>query len=115
MSKIADDTYVLLKTTFPHNLIDKEHYVNFKGHKLYFDFYVKDLGILIECQGRQHDGYVQHFHGDRAGFIASKKRDNLKIEYCEKEKYVFVTINDGEQLTKEDLLDRVMNALLEKK
>jgi len=111
MSRLSESVHDLLKQTFAHNVILKEHYVNFKGKRLFFDFFVKDLGILVECQGRQHDGYVAHFHGDAEGFKSSKKRDNLKIEYAEKENLVFITINEGEKLSDVDLLDRIWSKM----
>jgi hypothetical protein len=107
MSRLADAVYTLLKSVFAHNIILKEHYVNFKGERLFFDYYIKDLGVLIECQGRQHDGYVAHFHGDAEGFKASKKRDNLKIEYAEKQGLTFVAINEDEDLDESTLLNKI--------
>ena len=111
MSRLSDAVYKLLKQTFPHNVIIGEYYVNFKGERLFFDYYIKDLGVLIECQGRQHDGYVAHFHGDAEGFKASKKRDNLKIAYAEKEGLTFVAVNDGEDLNESELLDRIWSKI----
>lgn len=110
MSKIADQVYDILKQLFPHNFIIKEYYINYKGIRLFFDFYIKDLQTLIEVQGTQHDGYVSHFHVDRDGFIASKKRDNLKIEYCELNKIPLVFINHDEKIDKEILLKKMIDA-----
>jgi len=111
MSRLSEAVYKLLKQIFPHNVILSEYYVNFKGERLFFDYYIKDLGVLIECQGRQHDGYVAHFHGDAEGFKASKKRDNLKIEYAERESLTFVTVNEGEELNEAKLLDKIWSRI----
>jgi hypothetical protein len=111
MSKLSDTVYKLLKQIFPHNVILSEHYVNFKGERLFFDYYIKDLGVLIECQGRQHDHYVEHFHGDAEGFKSSKKRDNLKIEYAEQESLTFISINEGERLDEMYLLDKIWSKI----
>jgi len=110
MSELSDKSYDLLKELFPHNVILKEHYINYKGNRLFFDFYIKDLSILLECQGRQHEKFVQHFHQDRDGFFKSKKRDNLKVEYTEVNKIPFVTIYYNEKIDKNMLLRKIIKA-----
>jgi hypothetical protein len=110
MSELSDKAYNLLKELFPYNVILKEHYVNYKGNRLFFDFYIKDLGILFEIQGRQHKEFVEHFHQDRAGFFESKKRDSLKIEYTETNKIPFVEINYDEKINKNMLLRKIIKA-----
>jgi len=110
MSKLSDKIYDLLKEVFPHNIIIKEHYINYKGNRLFFDFYIKDLDIVFECQGRQHAEFIKHFHQDRDGFFESKKRDNLKIEYTEINKIPFITIDYYEKVTKNVLLKRIIKA-----
>lgn len=111
MSKQASDIYDLLVKTFPHLTILKEHYVRYKGQQLFFDFFIKNCNILIEVQGRQHSEYVGHFHGDKSGFIASKKRDNLKIAYCEENNLTLLAINYNEKIeTEADLLRKISEA-----
>ncbi len=107
MSKIADSVAALLDEICRHNTIVREHYVNYKGKRLFFDFYVKEINVLIEVQGRQHEEFVEHFHTDRQGFIASRRRDNLKIEYCQENDITLVTINHDEKLTKDRLLNKI--------
>lgn len=101
MSKLSDHTYKVIKEAFPHHRIMEECYVRYKGQRLFFDFFIKELDVFIECQGRQHDEYVEHFHGDREGFLAQKKRDNLKRAYCEECNIYLVEIR--EELDVEDL------------
>lgn len=109
MSKLSEDTYVLLKEVFPHHTILTEHYLRYKGTKLFFDFYIKELDVLIEVQGRQHDEYVAHFHGDREGYLSSKRRDNLKKEYCEINDIVLVEIR--KKLNKKSLLKLIWKGM----
>lgn len=108
MSELSDKAYNLLRELFPHNVILKEYYVNYKGNRLFFDFYIKDLGIVFEIQGRQHKEFVKHFHQDRAGFFESKKRDNLKAEYTETNKIPFVVIDYDEKINKNMLLRKII-------
>jgi len=110
MSELADGVYDLLKEVFPHNIILKEYYVNYGGSKLFFDFYIKDLDIVFECQGKQHEKFVKHFHQDKEGFQALKKRDNLKIEYTEVNKIPFVVIDYYDKINKNILLKRIIKA-----
>jgi len=107
MSKLADDTYTFLKDTFPYYIITKEYYVNYNNTRLFFDFYVKDLGLLVEVQGRQHDEFVKHFHGDKEAFLSSKKRDNLKKEYVEYRNFVLIEIRSEKELEKDKFMERV--------
>lgn len=111
MSKLSDDVYSLLKQCFPHYTIIKEYYISLDGSKLFFDFYVKELGILIEAQGRQHEEFIKHFHTDAGGFLASKHRDNLKLEYCERKNLILILFDDKDELTEESLLNKIWSRI----
>ena len=111
MSKLADYTYSFLRGVFPHNIITKEYYVNYNNTRLFFDFYIKDLGLLLEIQGRQHDEFVKHFHIDREGFLSSKKRDNLKKEYVEQQDFVLIEIRNEKELEKDKFMERVLKEM----
>lgn len=113
MSLISDKVYKLLKEVFPRNIILKEHYVKFKGTKLFYDFYIKDLGILIEVQGEQHTQFIKHFHDDKQKLIAQKNRDNLKIEYAQEKDISFARFNFDEEITEELILTKIFGALEE--
>lgn len=112
MSKIADDVYLILQKEFPFTYIEKEYYVNYKNTRLLFDFYVRTLGILIECQGRQHTEFVKHFHGQAENFYSQKRRDNLKVEYCEENNLTLVLFFDTiDTINKETVLNRIYEAM----
>lgn len=110
MSKLANEFYDLLKDIFPHNIIVKEYYVNYGGNRLFFDFYIKDLDIVFEVQGKQHEEFVKHFHQDRDGFFELKKRDNLKVAYTGVNKIPFIVINYNEKMNRNILLRRIIKA-----
>lgn len=115
MSKIANKVYDILRELFPHNRIQKEHYVNFKGTKLFFDFFLPDFGIFVEVQGQQHDKYVQHFHDSKEQFLESKKRDNLKITYVQESEWLnLIRINHNEDITAKLVYDKINKVLTEK-
>lgn len=111
VSKLANKTKEFLKEIFPHNLIFEEYYVNYKGARLFFDFYIKEMDILIEVQGQQHYKFVEHFHGDKESFLASKRRDNLKKAYCGETGSVLIEIRDEKELEKDKFIERVWDEL----
>ena len=112
MSKIADDVFNILQQEFPFTYIEKEYYINYKNTRLLFDFYIRNLGILIECQGRQHTEFVKHFHGQVENFYAQKRRDNLKEEYCEENDLTLVLFFDTIDVITNDLvLSRIYEAM----
>ena len=112
MSKIADQIHSFLKEVFPRYNIIKEHYVQFEDTRLFFDFYVKEFGIFIEVQGRQHECYVHHFHGCVENFRGQKKRDNLKLQYVqENTKFCLVRFYYDEEVTKELVKNKIYKAL----
>jgi hypothetical protein len=112
MSEIANKVYETIRELFPHNIVLAEWYINYKGQRLFFDVFLKDLGVLVEIQGRQHFEFVSHFHGSMEGFINQKKRDNLKLEYIEEhEKLCLARFNYDEDITKELIMKRIHEAL----
>ena len=108
MSKLSDATYDFLEKTFPYNIISREYYIKYNNTRLFFDFYIKDLGLVIEVQGHQHDEFVKHFHT----FLLSKKRDNLKKEYCEKTGLVLLEIRSEEELDRDKFIERVRKGVI---
>jgi len=112
MSKIADDVHSGIKSLFPHETIIPEYYAQYRNTRLFFDFFIKGLNICIECQGRQHLEFVKHFHGDKEKFYGQKKRDNLKIEYCEENSLTLVYFYDTiDNITNELILNRIYEAM----
>ena len=113
MSTQSNKVFELLKELFPHNRIKAEYYVNYKGKRLFFDFYIRELGVLIEVQGQQHSKFIKHFHGEKEVFLAQKNRDNLKIEYVQENKLLsLIKFNYDENITK-SLLQRKINIVLD--
>ena len=115
MSIIANKIYDILNEMFPRlsaPRVVKEIYINYSGQKLFFDFFVKELGVYVEVQGRQHTEFVKHFHGNKESFKAQKMRDNLKIQYVEEHGQCLVRFNFNEKITKA-LVRKKINKVLE--
>lgn len=51
-------------------------------NKLYADFFIPDLNLVVEVHGQQHYNYTPFFHKSKADFYLGKKRDKDKIEFC---------------------------------
>lgn len=58
-----------------------QYFVMHKENRHYFDFYIKDLNLMIEYDGRQHYEPIKWF-GGRDAFIAQQNRDAEKAQYC---------------------------------
>lgn len=115
MSKLSDEVHDKFREWYPHFTIRKEHYVNYKGSRLFFDFFIKELNLLIECQGQQHYEFNKHFHGDRAVFLDSKARDNLKIEYAEENRMALMLIRHDDKIEYRLMQSNIMKAILKVK
>jgi len=90
--------------------VQSEYYVNFRGNRLFFDFYVPEINTLFECQGEQHFKMVRFFQEDKEAFLNQKKRDNLKLEYIQKENKYLVYINYDDDITASLILSRIREA-----
>lgn len=113
MSGISTQVFCLLNNIFPanpHRRVFSEHYINFHNTRLFFDFYVPESLLLVECQGEQHNKFVKHFHGTAENFRSQKHRDNLKITYVQENNLYLIRLYDGEDITKEIIYDRIYKA-----
>jgi very-short-patch-repair endonuclease len=100
-----------LKQAFPNTRINAEYYVNYRGQKLFFDFHIPTLNIVIEVQGVQHTEFNKHFHGTAENFKAQKKRDKIKIEWCHLEDLALVCVHHNEiPIEVSDLLKKIEDA-----
>ncbi len=107
MSKLADEMFFLLKETFPHTKIQKEYTIRHAGAVLYVDFFLPLFLIAIEVHGRQHDVFVEHFHGDAWGWKKHKRRDRIKEEWADLNSITYVIIREEDKpKTKEEMLRR---------
>jgi len=114
MSYIATQVQSILEELFPAKPFPRvfaEHYVNFKGTRLFFDFYVKGYNLFVEVQGQQHTRFVKHFHGDKKNYQKQRDRDNLKIIWTEQEGLHLVRINYDEKITKTVILKKIKKAM----
>ena len=65
--------------------------------KLSFDFYLPNLNMCIEFDGRQHYESIKYFGGDNQLQLI-QKRDKIKNEYCEKNNIKLLRIKYNENI-----------------
>lgn len=114
MSDIANRVLSILNTIFPanpHRRVFPEYFVNYKGTRLFFDFYIKEMDMFVEVQGRQHTSFVSHFHGTKENFDAQRYRDNLKREYTQETGKCLVRFNYDETITEELVREKILKAM----
>ena len=62
-----------------------------------YDFVNLTKKVIVETDGRQHDAFNKHFHGNsRANYQAQIKRDLLKDALAEKNGFKMVRIKPGD-------------------
>lgn len=111
ISQLAKSVLEILKQSLPNTLIKQEEYVNYKGQRLFFDFYLPTLNLYVEVQGVQHTEFSKHFHGEAAVFRAQKKRDALKKEWCHLNDMTLLCIHHTDiPISPGDLLIRIQEA-----
>ena len=93
-SKFQKEVAEQIKKIYPHDIIYYEVYV--PKDRLYLDFFIPTLGMVVECDGIQHDSYVPFFHGDFAGFAQQKDRDYKKLTWCKLNNLVLIRIKYGQ-------------------
>ena len=114
MSVMAKKVHLILKEIFPANPFNRifcEHYVKYKGERLFFDFFIKELSCFVECQGQQHTKFVKHFHGNKEKFLGQKNRDNLKIDYVQQNNMYLVRFSYDEVIDKEVVMFKINKTL----
>lgn len=108
MSSFSDEVLSLIIKLFPEIKIKQEEMIMYKGQRLFLDFWLPQLNLVIEVHGRQHDEFVEHFHDDGAGYRASRKRDALKEEWAGINEYSFVVIREHElPISEEAFLEKI--------
>jgi len=63
-----------------------------KNATLVADFFIPNMGIIIEVHGKQHYEFTSHFHSCIANFELSLKNDSIKREWAELNGLVFIEL-----------------------
>jgi hypothetical protein len=99
-SKGAQKVKEFLLETCPLDHLGEE--IRIPRTLLRVDFINWTKRFAIEFDGQQHEKFTKHWHGTRAGFLASIKRDMKKYEELERNGLKLVIIKDSDlPLTRE--------------
>lgn len=67
-------------------------------HLLPFDFYLSDLNICLEYNGKQHYEFNEFFHKTKEGFVEQQKRDKIKEYFCKQNNIKLMIIRYDENI-----------------
>lgn len=110
MSKGAEELLKIVQEIFPNQRIELEHNVASIGG-LFLDIYLPRFKIAFEFDGEQHSKYVEHFHGDRQGFIRSCRRDVEKTQACYVKGITLIRVAYDEEMTVAVVSRKIAEAL----
>lgn len=102
----------LLKKKFPYSTIYEE--VTLTGCKgqgnslLVSDFYIPDLGIIIEVHGAQHYKYNKHFFKSEEDFKSAQKNDEIKKAWAELNEFIFIELPYNKIKEWEDIINEIL-------
>ena len=65
------------------------------GNFLELDCYNEELQLAIEYNGKQHDTYIKHFHGNRETFYNQKYRDLIKNRMAEEKGVYLINVSSN--------------------
>lgn len=69
-----------------------------RGVTQYFDFYVNNIKLAVEVNGQQHYKFSTLFHATAADFIAQKRRDQDKRDWCEQNRITLIELPYNEKI-----------------
>lgn len=84
----------LLQELYPFEAALEEVPVPGARPPLYLDFVLPRRRLVVEVQGEQHRRFVRLFHGTPRGFLDQRKRDQRKVEFCERNGLALVRLDD---------------------
>lgn len=88
ITKILDSLEILY-----HNNYNIPGCINLETNsRLYVDFYLPELRIAIEYDGKQHFTYSNSGWNNYNNFLIGHKRDEIKNTFCKKEKIALIRI-----------------------
>jgi very-short-patch-repair endonuclease len=110
-SKQEADLDRALVEVFGPAAVKSEKTIRVRGKTLYVDRVIEAYKIAFEIDGRQHNEYVEHFHGDAQGFTDAQTRDRFKEQWLTANGYSLVRFNFDEAVTAQSVRDRLVAAL----
>ncbi len=92
-SKLHLKARSILKDIFPTVQILEEVAAPItRTEKLFFDFYLNTVKLVVEVHGQQHYKFNTLFHTSAQDFANQRKRDRRKAEWCEYNNITYVEL-----------------------
>ena len=92
-SKLHLKARTILKDIFPTVQILEEVAAPItRTEKLFFDFYINTVKLVVEVHGQQHYKFNTLFHSAAQDFANQRKRDRRKAEWCEYNNITYVEL-----------------------
>ena len=115
-SNLHRDTLAALKEAFPHFTIRQEYSIEVfddcgRRGILYLDFFIADVLIAIECQGKQHFEETPFFHSKQGSFKKQQVNDKLKKQWCEINDVSLLEITYKDKPTRELIMRKIDEVL----
>jgi len=71
-----------------------------RTEKLFFDFYINTVKLVVEVHGQQHYKFNTLFHSSAQDFANQRKRDRRKAEWCEYNNITYIELPYNESKEK---------------
>jgi hypothetical protein len=92
-SKLHLKARTILKDIFPTVQILEEVAAPItRTEKLFFDFYLNTVKLVVEVHGQQHYKFNTLFHTSAQDFANQRKRDRRKAEWCEYNNITYIEL-----------------------
>lgn len=101
-SKFQHEVYLELKKLYPHDIILEE--VKIPESRLFCDFVIPSVKLVIEAQGKQHYEFSTLFHQYYIDFVNQQNRDQMKRDFCQQNNLTLVEIPYGSKRTAADFI-----------
>lgn len=103
VSQLHSKARALLQQMYPMDAILEE--VLLPGTRLFADFYIHRLKMMVEVHGEQHYKYNTHFFSSKRDFLEAKKRDQDKKNWAELNGITLVELPFNEQKNWETIIN----------
>ena len=112
-SKGEEQLFETLSREFSNYYVASHFPIKVGRRTLYIDAYIVSLKIAFELDGRQHEEYVPHFHGDVSGFERGQENDRLKEQWCKDHNVKLIRFRHNEQPTVKRLRNKIKETLID--
>jgi hypothetical protein len=103
VSSLHSKARALLQQMYPMDAILEE--VALPGTRLFADFYINRIKMIVEVHGEQHYKYNAHFFNSQKDFLQAKKRDQDKKNWAKLNGISLVELPFNEQNKWESIIN----------